>query len=360
MSMSIETDVAVIGGGVVGLGIAWEAQRTGRSVTVIDPSPATGATYAAAGMLAPVSELHYQEEDLLELTLASAALWPEFVAPLREAGHADTGFRTTATLVLGADAADRRALLDLRQVQQAHGLTVEPLTLRQAREQEPLLSAQLSYVQRIVQDHQVDPRGLATAIRVQLNVVAAAAGRLREEQTSIRRKAVALLHRDPEDRQSPVVGALLEDGRDVRAREVIVANGLAAGELAGLPEGLSLPLRPVYGDILRLRVPEHLRPLVTATVRGLVRGVPVYIVPRNDGTVVIGATQRENAAGQRGFCRGRFRRRRLPAAARRPGPGARRGRAGAAGNHGPGPSRHPGQRPAAGPGCRQGGGHWRA
>ena len=294
MSVSIETDVAVVGGGIVGLGIAWEAQRTGRSVTVIDPTPATGATFAAAGMLAPVSELHYQEEDLLELMLASAALWPDFVAPLREAGHADTGFRTTATMVLGADSADRQALQDLRQVQLAHGLDVEPLTIRQAREQEPLLSTQLSCAQRIVQDHQVDPRGLATAIRVQLNVVAAAAGRLMEEQTSIRRKAVALLHRDPEDLQSRVVGVLLEDGRDVRAREVIVANGLAAPALAGLPEGLKLPLRPVYGDILRLRVPEHLRPLVTATVRGVVRGVPVYIVPRNDGTVVIGATQREN------------------------------------------------------------------
>ncbi|MDQ6739720.1 MAG: FAD-dependent oxidoreductase, partial [Actinomycetota bacterium] len=68
--LALEADVVVIGGGIVGLGIAWEAQRTGRSVTVIDPSPAAGATFAAAGMLAPVSELHYQEEQLLGLTLA--------------------------------------------------------------------------------------------------------------------------------------------------------------------------------------------------------------------------------------------------------------------------------------------------
>ena len=61
------------------------------------------------------------------------------------------------------------------------------------------------------------------------------------------------------------------------------------------PPGSDLPLRPVYGDILRLRVPEKLRPLLTATVRGMVRGAPVYIVPRQDGTVVIGATQREDA-----------------------------------------------------------------
>lgn len=303
---SIQCDVAVIGGGIVGLGIAWEAQRTGRSVTVIDPSPATGATFAAAGMLAPVSELHYQEENLLELTLASAALWPEFVAPLQDAGHADTGFRTTATMVLGYDAADRQALADLRRVQLAHGLDVEPLTVCEARALEPLLGPQLSCAQRVPKDHQVDPRGLATAIRVQLNVVAADSGRLMEEQTTIRRMAVSLLHRDPADPHSRVTGVRLEDGREVHAREVIVANGLDAAGLDGLPTGLKLPLRPVYGDILRLRVPEHLRPLVTATVRGLVRGVPVYIVPRNDGTVVIGATQRENGppAGGAGGGRG--------------------------------------------------------
>ncbi|MCU6481623.1 glycine oxidase [Arthrobacter silviterrae] len=293
---TITTDVAVVGGGIVGLGIAWEAQRAGDAVTVIDPSPATGATFAAAGMLAPVSELHYQEEGLLALTLASAARWPEFVAPLVAAGHADTGFRTTPTLVLGADAADRAALADLREVQLAHGLDVEQLSIREARAQEPLVGPHISCAFRIPQDHQVDPRGVATAIRVQLNVVAAERGRLREEQTSIRRNAVELLHEDPADTRSRVTGVLLEDGREVHAREVVVANGLAAPTLQGLPDGLVLPLRPVYGDILRLRVPEHLRPLTTATIRGLVRGLPVYLVPRNDNTVVLGATMREDGS----------------------------------------------------------------
>ncbi|MGA7206174.1 MAG: glycine oxidase ThiO [Specibacter sp.] len=292
----INTDVAVIGGGIVGLGIAWEAQRAGHNVTVIDPAPATGATFAAAGMLAPVSELHYQEEDLLALTLASAQRWPEFVAPLVAAGHADTGFRTTPTLVLGADAADRAALADLRDVQLRHGLEVEQLTIRQARNLEPLVGPQISAAYLVAADHQVDPRGVATAIRVQLNVVAAARGRLRDEQTSIRRNAVSLLHEDPADTHSRVTGVLLADGREVHAGNVVVANGLGAPHLGGLPDGLLLPLRPVYGDILRLGVPEHLRPLTTATIRGMVRGVPVYLVPRNDNTVVIGATSREDGS----------------------------------------------------------------
>ena len=76
-------DVAVIGGGVIGHGIAWEARRSGRSVALIDDAPGTGASWAAAGMLAPVSELHYQEEDLLELMLESSRLWPDFAAGAR-------------------------------------------------------------------------------------------------------------------------------------------------------------------------------------------------------------------------------------------------------------------------------------
>lgn len=124
-------DVAVVGAGIIGLGIAWAMAQSGRSVAVIDPAPGTGATYAAAGMLAPVSELHYQEEDLLTLMLASAALYPAFVKSL--GADAESGFQSTRTITVGADAADRQALADLRQVQLAHGLAVQQMTIREAR-----------------------------------------------------------------------------------------------------------------------------------------------------------------------------------------------------------------------------------
>lgn len=286
-------DVAVIGGGVVGHGIAWAARRSGRSVALIDDDPGSGASWAAAGMLAPVSELHYQEEALLELMLESSRLWPAFAAGL-EGGAGDpgtntgtatgTGYLTTPTLAVGADAADRRALADLRTVQQASGLAVEPLTVREARMREPLLSPGISCAFDIPADHQVDPRRLLARIG---ELLAADSG-----CQAIRRRAEGLVWR-----KGSVAGATLAGGGSIRATETIVANGLGADALAGLPAGLRLPLRPVYGDILRLRVPEKLRPLLTSTVRGLVRGVPVYIVPRQDGTVVIGATQREDAPG---------------------------------------------------------------
>lgn len=286
-------DVAVIGAGIVGLGIAWTAAQSGRTVAVIDPAPATGATYAAAGMLAPVSELHYQEENLLDLTLASAALYPTFVDSLGP-DRARVGYRSTRTIAVGADAADRQSLADLRQVQVKHGLTVEPLTIRAARSMEPVLSPQLSCAFNIEVDHQVDPRLLASQLESALGVTATQ--RNRTHNHAIRQNASGLLHENPANAASRVTGVLLADGTEVTAGEVIVANGLAASQLTGLPGWLNLSLRPVHGDILRLRVPEHLRPLLTATIRGVVRGVPVYLVPRSDGTVVLGATQREDGS----------------------------------------------------------------
>ena len=292
VNADLHTDVAVIGGGVIGHGIAWEARRSGRSVVVIDDAPGSGASWAAAGMLAPVSELHYQEEDLLELMLESSGLWPKFAADLSGDAAGDAGYLATPTLAIGADAADRRALMDLRAVQQANGLDVAPLTVRDARSREPLLSPSISCALDIPADHQVDPRKLVACLREAMahgqepgSAVAGAA-----DGFAVNDRASSLAWKD-----GRVAGVMLAGGGLVSAGETVVANGLQAASLGGLPNGLRLPLRPVYGDILRLRVPEHLRPMLTATVRGLVHGVPVYIVPRRDGTVVIGATQREDA-----------------------------------------------------------------
>jgi glycine oxidase len=296
---ALKADVAVIGGGVIGHGIAWEARRSGRSVLLIDDAPGAGASWAAAGMLAPVSELHYQEEDLLELMLEASRRWPGFAADLAGAAGSDPGYLTTPTLAVGADAADRHSLLDLRVAQQANGLAVEPLTIREARRREPLLSPAIAAVLDIPADHQVDPRLLVACLRHALARHAGGTGSSGSfvagavEGYAVPDRAAGLLREG-----GAVAGVTLEGGGTVMARETVVANGLHAAALAGLPENLHLPLRPVHGDILRLAVPEHLQPLVTSTVRGLVRGTPVYIVPRQDGTVVIGATQREDALGK--------------------------------------------------------------
>ena len=296
---TFRADVAVIGGGVIGHGIAWEARRSGRSVVVIDDAPGSGASWAAAGMLAPVSELHYQEEDLLELMLEASARWPGFAADLAAAAGSDPGYMTTPTLTVGADAADRQALLDLRAAQQANGLTVEPLTIREARRREPLLSPGIACALDTPADHQVDPRLLVACLRQVLAKHTGGSGSTGScvsgavDGYAVPDRSTGLLWHE-----AAVAGVRLAGGGSVLAKETVVANGLDAAALTELPLNLHLPLRPVHGDILRLAVPSHLRPLVTSTVRGLVRGIPVYIVPRQDGTVVIGATQREDALGK--------------------------------------------------------------
>ena len=86
-------DVVVVGGGVIGLGIAWRAAQAGITVTVVDQAPGRGASWAAAGMLAPVTEVHYGEQPLLRLNLDAAASWPAFAAELEAASGRGIGYR---------------------------------------------------------------------------------------------------------------------------------------------------------------------------------------------------------------------------------------------------------------------------
>ena len=111
----------VVGAGIIGLSAAWELARSGVETVVVDPDPAGGATAAAAGMLAAVTEFHYQERDLLGLSLPAAAKWPSWAAQLEAASGLSTGFRPGGTLVVAADSGDRATLADLRAAQAALG-----------------------------------------------------------------------------------------------------------------------------------------------------------------------------------------------------------------------------------------------
>ncbi|TMZ52679.1 FAD-dependent oxidoreductase, partial [Klebsiella pneumoniae] len=90
-----------------------------------------------------------------------------------------------------------------------------------------------------------------------------------------------------------VRGARLESGGELTADQVVLAAGAWSSRIGGLPAGVVPPLRPVKGQLLRLRTPRGERPIVFRTVRGLVKGTPVYLVPRADGEIVLGATQEE-------------------------------------------------------------------
>src|SRR5579872_4218801 len=157
-------DVLVIGGGTIGLAVAWYAARAGARTTVVDAHPAGGASQVAAGMLAPVTEALWGEEHLLSLNLASAAAWPAFAAELEEATGLGLGYRTCGTLAVAVDQGDRAELEELHRFQVQLGLDSTWLSGREARSIEPLLAPSISGGLLAGGDHQVDNRRLLAAL----------------------------------------------------------------------------------------------------------------------------------------------------------------------------------------------------
>src|SRR5579859_5585215 len=118
-------DVLVVGGGIIGLAVAWRTAQRGLRVTVLDPDPGRGANRVAAGMLAPVTELQYGEEPLLRLGIASNERYAGFVAELTEASGQDVGYRRCGTLAVALDADDRAELREVHAFQRRLGLETE-------------------------------------------------------------------------------------------------------------------------------------------------------------------------------------------------------------------------------------------
>ncbi|MDT0381044.1 glycine oxidase ThiO [Streptomyces sp. DSM 42041] len=272
-------DVLVLGGGLSGLVTAWRAAQRGLRTAVADPAPGGGAARVAAGMLAAVTELHYGEETLLALNLASARRYPDFVAELEEASGRLTAHRACGALAVAFDADDRARLRDVHALQQRCGLEAEWLTGRECRRLEPMLAPSVRAGVRVDGDHQVDPRRLAAA----LLAACTRAGVVLHEAAAARLTVAG-------DRAA---GAVLTDGREIRAGQTVLATGSWSGELDGVPPGVLPPVRPVKGQVLRLRVPPAYAPFLSRTVRATVRGTPVYLVPREDGELVVGATSEE-------------------------------------------------------------------
>jgi glycine oxidase len=268
-------DVVVIGGGTIGTATAWRCAQRGLSVTIVDPEPARGAWHTAAGMLSATTELQYAEEPLFLLARASLAAYPAFVADLEEASGHEVAFWPCGTLSTAWDAADLAAQRDLYAFWQSVGAQARLLTGRELRELEPALAPGIPGGLLAAEDHQVDPRRLHRAL-----VVAA-------ERAGVRTvPGTAELLSDER-----VTGVRLADGTVLSSPVVVNAAGAWAAEVAGIPAYAAAPVRPVKGQTLRLRLPGPSR--LQHVVRGSVRGYPIYVVPRADGRIVVGASVEE-------------------------------------------------------------------
>ncbi|MGZ4168656.1 MAG: glycine oxidase ThiO [Solirubrobacteraceae bacterium] len=270
-------DVVIVGGGAIGLSVAWRAAQRGLDVVVLERGRAGhGTSHYAAGMLAPIAEVTPGEEPLLELGLRSARGYPRFVQALLEAsGVGDVGYTRCGTLLVARDADEAEALERELALRRRLDLPVERLRASEARRREPALAPALRLALDVEDDHAIDPRKLLPAL---VEAVAAAGGEVREDVT------VAGL----DVRGDGVHGVVLADGSAVAAGQVVIAAGVWSPQLAGLPESARVPVRPVKGQIMRLHDPAG-----PGLLRRVIRMGPSYITPRGDGRYVLGATSEE-------------------------------------------------------------------
>jgi glycine oxidase len=268
-------DVIVIGGGRIGTAIAWRVASAGLSVTLVSGERSAAASGVAAGMLAPLTETSFTEEALLRLNLASLQRYEPFVAEVEDVSGLPAGLTRTPTLSVAYDVDDMARLLALKGFLDRLGMPCERLTARDTRRQEPLLSPRVHGGLLVAGDWSCDNRLLWAAL-----VEASRRAGVHEVGGFVH--AVT-------SQSGQVRGVTLADGTELSAGQVVLANGAWAGQVAGVPR---LPVRPVKGQIMRLD-PRRL-PGPVSTVRALVRGTEVYLVPRQSGReLVVGATVEE-------------------------------------------------------------------
>ena len=291
--------VLVVGGGVIGLSCAWRLAANGHAVTVVAPTPGRdGASWVAAGMLAPVTEVQFGEAALTEFLLGGARAWKEFSAALEEASGHDIGYDQSGTLTVALDTSDRAALDQLLAYQHTLGCTAHRRTASECRRLVPALSPMVCGGIEVPGDHHVDNRALLRALVAASRAAGVTFVPLTVTAISAGESLGGPLHGGPAN-GGPANGgpvAVLSDGSRLDADRILLAAGVGTPHVGGL-EGAGLPeIRPVKGHILRLGPAGSDvggPPLLTRTVRALVHGRSIYLVPRPDRTLVVGATMEE-------------------------------------------------------------------
>lgn len=269
-------DAVIVGGGAIGLSAAWRAAQRGARVAVIErASPPAGATRVAAGMLAPVGELAFGEPELMRMTVAAARLYPGFVAELEEASGVATGYAMSGAVHVALDRDEAAELRRVHELQRSLGLGAEWLPPRRCRELEPGLTPSLSGGVHAPGEAAVDPRALVEALLAALHAEGVELHLSSEVEEGIydggRLAGVRTVH-----------------GRELHAGHVVLAAGAWSVQAEWLPPGARPPVRPVKGQILELRSPDGAPPC-----ERIVASERVYLVPRADGRLVVGATVEE-------------------------------------------------------------------
>lgn len=274
-------DVAIAGGGIIGATIAFELARAGLRVAVFDrENPGEGASWAAAGILSPAPE-NAGMISTVPLGRASLALYPEFVDTIEELSGEPVGFRpkgTVEALFSGDVPAQLNTIIALHH---GLGLNAQPLSAEDACELEPDLSSELEAAVLRPDEASIDNRALT---RVALIAAERAGAKIFASRN------VQALYQSGQR-----CSGLIIDQEKIAARWTVIAAGCYSAEIEGA--AIYAPVRPAKGQMLALRATNF-------SAQRVLWSDSVYLVPRNDGRVLAGATveyvgydKQVNAAG---------------------------------------------------------------
>jgi glycine oxidase len=274
--ISAEPRIVIVGAGVIGLGVAWRLVQRGARVTLFDQGEAgSGASRAAAGMLAACAEAEPGEEALVALGRLSQSMWPAFAQEIEEATGLSVDLRTEGTLVVALTADDQARLAHHLSFQKTLGLPLEWLSAAETRRREPHLAPGIVGAVFSPTDRQADNRKLVAALKI---AAIKAGAELREHEP------VAGLLAD----KARAVGVRLRNGTEIAADCVVLAAGAWSRGVEGIARAQRPPVRPIKGQVITLRM-DPAAPLLTHVVWA----PGVYLVPRRDGRLLVGATVEE-------------------------------------------------------------------
>jgi glycine oxidase len=270
----MKPDVVVIGAGVIGCAVARQLARAGASVQVIErDSPGRRATWAAAGMLSPLGEAG-GSGPFLELANESLTRFAEFAQALHDESGIDVEYRKTGKLHVAFDGNDAAL----------HALATDPVAARfevsllepaAARELEPALSDRITAALLVQRDHRVNNRLLAQAL---LASAVAAGVKFRTANP-----VAALV-----TKQAHVTGVRLSSGEQIDAPNVVLAAGAWSGQVGGLPR--EIPVGPVKGQMFAVDSRTGAGQVPGVQLRRVIQAPNCYIIPRDDGRILVGAT----------------------------------------------------------------------
>ncbi len=268
-------DAIIVGGGVIGLASAWRASGQGARVGVLERDhPASGATGVAAGMLAPGGEASWGEEALLAFNLESLRRWRDFAPELERASGLELGFAEHGALHVALDRDEAEELRRRYELHRRLGISSEWLSGRACRDLEPGLATVVRGGAQVTGEASVDPRRIAAALLVALERAEVPVQTGAEVMTA--------------ERDGPSWRVETSNGRSFSGAKLVLAAGCWSGRMEWIPPEARPPVRPVKGEIVTLRGPAS-EPICER----IVAGERVYMVPRGDGRLVVGATVEE-------------------------------------------------------------------